>query len=83
MLKKGYKSHCTEGEINIFSVIWDGKSKRYRVKRTCLISLDELMNTYGSYKTDKDAQTVCKGLNRKQGSELSREAASFEKRKQA
>ena len=76
---------CTEwkGEINIFSVIWDGKSKMYRVKRTAILSLEEVMNIYGSYKTDKEAQTVQKGLNRKQGSELSREAASLEKRKQA
>lgn len=38
----------------------------YRVKRTALLSLEEVMNIYGSYKTDKEAQTVRKGLNKKQ-----------------
>lgn len=58
-------------------MIWDGKLRKYKVKRTDLISLDELMNTYGSYKTEKEAQTIRKGLNRKQGSEHTQESLNF------
>ena len=72
-----------KGEIIIFSVIWDSRLRKYREKNTASLSFAEIMNIYRSYKTEKEAHAVSQGLNRKQGSELSREAASLEKRKQA
>lgn len=48
----------------IFSVIWDDRNNKYKVKRTAILSLEEVMNIYRSYKTEKEAQAVRKGLNR-------------------
>lgn len=50
----------------IFSVIWDDRNNKYKVKRTAILSLEEVMNIYGSYKTEKEALTVCKGLMKRQ-----------------
>lgn len=72
-----------KGAVIIFSVIWDSRLRKYKEKSTASLSFAEIMNIYRSYKTEKEAQTVSQGLNRKQGSELSREATSLEKRKQA
>lgn len=52
-----------KGAVIIFSVIWDSKLRKYREKKTASLSLEEIMSIYMSYKTEKEAQTVSKGLN--------------------
>lgn len=52
-----------KGAVIIFSVIWDSRLRKYREKKTASLSLEEIMSIYMSYKTEKEAQTVSKGLN--------------------
>ena len=56
-----------KGEIVIFSIIWDGRLRKYKVKRTAILSLEEVMTVYGHYKTEREAYIVINGLKKRQG----------------
>lgn len=54
-----------KGEIIIFSIIWDGKLRKYKVKRTAILSLEEIMSVYAHYNTQQDALKAVRGLNKR------------------
>ena len=51
--------------IEVFSIIWDEKKQQYKVKQTELLSLEEVMRIYATYKYRITAQKILKGLNKR------------------
>ena len=54
-----------KGEIIIFSIVWDKSKERFKVKRTAILSLDEVMNTHSSYNTHREALKITRIMNKK------------------
>ena len=55
-----------KGDFLLFSIVWDISKKRYIVKPTCILSVEEIFNIYCSYRTQKDALKALKSIGRKQ-----------------
>ena len=54
-----------KGEFVLFSIVWDISKKRYIVKQTCILSVEEIFYIYCSYRTQKDALKALKSISRK------------------
>ena len=54
-----------KGDFVLFSIVWDVVKKRYIVKQTCILSVDEIFYIYCSYRTQKDALKALKSIIKK------------------